>query len=68
MSDFIVEPQAIGDIGNEYGGLEVCTYEGKFYWIIQGYPNNPCNQNHWEEIPESLYNELIKFNSKKPNQ
>jgi hypothetical protein len=46
----------IGTIGNYYGGLSVALLEGKAYWGIENY--NGC---YWEEIPMSLYNELIKF-------
>jgi len=48
----------IGDIGNYYGGLSVKKEDGKFYWSIDNWDGQ-----HWEEIPESLYLELIKFNT-----
>lgn len=51
----------IGKIKSYYGGL--CAYEidGKFYWGIEDW-----KEMELEEIPESLYNELIKFeNSRK---
>lgn len=46
----------IGEIGNHYGCLEVRKEDGKFYWSIENW-----NGHYWEEIPESLYIELIKF-------
>ena len=46
----------IGTIGNYYGSLYVTTDGGKFFWSIENYSGND-----WEEIPESLYNELVKF-------
>lgn len=46
----------IGKIGNYYGGLVVKEEEGKFYWGIESY----CDTK-WEEIPHSLYNEIMKF-------
>ena len=48
----------IGDIGNYYGGLSVKNdADGKFWWGIENY-----NGTGWSQIPESLYNELIKYN------
>jgi len=46
----------IDSIGNNYGCLNFREYNGKFYWSIEGY-----NGQDWEEIPESLYQELLKF-------
>ena len=46
----------IGTIGNYYGSLNVKNEDGKFFWSIENYDGD-----YWEEIPESLYNELIKF-------
>ena len=46
----------IGTIGNYYGSLYVTSGDGKFFWSIENYSGN-----YWEEIPESLYNELVKF-------
>lgn len=46
----------IGKIGNYYGSLNVKKEDGKYFWSIENY-----NGFFWEEIPESLYNELIKF-------
>ena len=48
--------KCIGGIGNAYGGLAVQEDNGKFYWMIGGYGGD-----EWEEIPQSLYEELIKF-------
>ena len=46
----------IGGIGNYYGCLTVEERGGKYFWSIE----NWCGHD-WEEIPKSLYDELIKF-------
>jgi hypothetical protein len=46
----------IGNIGNYYGVLEVKEEEGHFYWGIENW-----NGTHYQEIPKSLYDELIAF-------
>lgn len=47
----------IGKIGNYYGCLSVVQLtNGKCYWSIEDWEGH-----NWEEIPQSLYNELIKF-------
>ncbi len=46
----------VGGIGNIEGGLHVQSAEGKYYWGIENW-----NGTRWEEIPESLYNALVKF-------
>lgn len=43
-------------IGNYYGGLRVKEEAGKYMWSIENWDGD-----HWQEIPESLYIELIKF-------
>ena len=48
--------KSIGNIGNYYGGLPVKEEENKFFWAIT---DHYCED--WEEIPKSLYDELIKF-------
>ena len=48
----------IGDIGNYYGCLEIVKFDGKFYWTIENWDG--CR---YEEIPEYLYDALIKFES-----
>ena len=55
------EERSIGRIGNYYGGLNIKKENGLFYWSIENYDGN-----HWEEIPESLYLELIKFDPQEP--
>ena len=45
----------IGGIGNYYGGLEVKKESERFWWSIEDW-----NGHYWEEITESLYNELVK--------
>lgn len=51
--------KSIGTISNYYGGLRVKEEGGKFWWSIENYDGD-----NWEEIPESLYLELIKFQDK----
>jgi len=46
----------VGNIGNFYGGLSVKKDGDKFYWGIEDHSGT-----EWQEIPESLYNELVKF-------
>ena len=46
----------IGNIGNYYGSLEVKKEDGAFFWSIENWDGTV-----WEEIPESLYIELVKF-------
>ncbi len=50
----------IGDIGNYYGGLSVKVESGIPYWSIENYDGQD-----WEEIPASLYKELIKFEERR---
>ena len=44
------------NIGNYYGTLNVRDESGVFEWGIESW-----NGFDWEQIPESLYNELVKF-------
>lgn len=46
----------IGRINSAYGGLMVGKSEDKFFWSIEDHWGS-----WWEEIPESLYVELVKF-------
>lgn len=48
----------IGTIGNYYGGLSIKRVDGKCYWSIENYDGD-----HWEQIPKSLYDELVRFNN-----
>lgn len=50
----------IGNIENYYGGLWVKEDEGTFYWSIENFAST-----FWEEITETLYNELIEFDQHK---
>ena len=54
MSD--VQVVQVGKIGNYYGGLSVKSKNGRFFWSIENYDGND-----WQEISESLYRELLKF-------
>tara|TARA_Y100000310_G_C20101771_1_gene543053 strand:+ start:328 stop:495 length:168 start_codon:yes stop_codon:yes gene_type:complete len=47
----------IGTIGNYYGCLEVKSGDAGYFWGIENYDGT-----NWEQIPKSLYDELIKFN------
>ena len=50
--------KGVGKISNYYGGIYVKKDDdGRFYWGVQDY----SDPTEWEEIPEILYNELIKF-------
>lgn len=46
----------IGEINNFYGGLNVKIEAGKYFWSIEDYGGHD-----WQEIPKSLYDELVKF-------
>lgn len=59
MSD--ITTTQIGTIGNYYGGLHVFRRDGKFYWFIENWDTVMRDPEEAEEIPESLYNELIKM-------
>lgn len=50
----------IGSIGNYYGGLSVKEDNGKYFWSIENYDGED-----WEEIPQSLYDELTKFENER---
>ncbi len=54
-----IQLKSIGAIGNYYGGLYITKYNDKFYWIIENYDTNFNDITEWDEIPESLYNELL---------
>ncbi len=46
----------IGDIGNHYGGLHVDSENGRYFCSIENWDGH-----YWQEIPKSLYDELIKY-------
>ncbi|QNN99823.1 hypothetical protein P67b_00064 [Ruegeria phage Tedan] len=48
--------RTIGEIGNYYGNLDVAEHDGAFWWAIENWSGY-----YWEEIPESLYRELVKY-------
>lgn len=50
----------VGEIGNYYGGLAVKAENDKFYWGIENWDGT-----FWEEIPESLFSELNKYQDTK---
>ena len=53
----------IKGIGNFYGGLTIKEEEGKYYWIIEDHSTNFFDISEWDEIPKTLYDELIKYNN-----
>ena len=50
----------IGNISNYYGGLNIKKEKNKYYWGIENWDGT-----EWEEIPETLYNELLNFENYK---
>lgn len=54
-------PKTVGEIGNYYGGLAVRKNGNKFEWGIENWDGT-----NWEEIPEYLYQALIKFEDERP--
>jgi hypothetical protein len=50
----------IGDIGNHIGGLSVKKEDGKFYWSIETRFGDA-----WREIPEYLYQTLVKYENER---
>ena len=53
----MIDIRQIGNIGNYYGGLVVKKEGDLFYWGIENWDGTS-----WDEIPKSLYDELIKYN------
>jgi len=47
------------NIGNQYGDLKIKEEDGKYFWII-----TDIYDTNWEEIPKSLYDELVKHQNK----
>jgi hypothetical protein len=55
----------IDDVFDEEGVLVIFKYEDKFYWGI----NDGCPYlSDFSEIPESLYNEILKHNKGLKNE
>ena len=52
----------IGNIGNYYGGLAIKKENDKYYWTITGYEGD-----EYEEIPQYLFDALIKFKNESTN-
>lgn len=50
----------IGSIANQFGHLQTKEEDGKYYWSIE----DICPI-EWEEIPVTLYVELLKFEAKR---
>lgn len=45
-------------IGNAYGNFTVSKVGDSYYWEVNGYGSDDL-----QEIPKSLYDELIKFHN-----
>ena len=60
MSDSSAFYNEMHDIGNTYGGLHFYETGGKFFWYIEDYDSYKLSlAERGEEIPESLYRELL---------
>ncbi len=64
MSDAIFELNAdkiyeFNKIFNYYGSLNFTEAEGKYYWSIENHDGHM-----WQEIPKSLFDELLKFHKR----
>ena len=46
----------IGKVGSHYGGMFICKKDGACFWSIGNYDGY-----FWEQIPETLFNELNAF-------
>lgn len=55
-----MKERGIGEIANYYGGLSVKIDNDKFYWGIENWDGV-----FWEEIPQSLYDELNNYQDTK---
>jgi hypothetical protein len=53
---------SVGTIGNHYGGLNIKKVKGQCYWSIENWDGN-----HWEEIPQYLYDAILKFEFTPPD-
>jgi len=56
LMDMEKKMKEIGEIGNYYGGLKVKEEDGKFFWSIENW-----NGDSWNEIPQYLYDALMKY-------
>lgn len=56
----IGDGKRVGEIGNYYGSLQIIHLDGKYFWGI-----GDCNETLWQEIPEFLYEALVKFEEMK---
>lgn len=54
-----IEETYIGGIGNYYGGLNIKSEKGKFYWGIENH-----NGTEYKEIPEKLFKTLLNYEKK----
>ena len=54
----------IETVGNYYGNLNITNHDNKYYMIIQNYDTDLDDLNEWDEISETLYNELLKHKNK----
>lgn len=56
----------IGAISNYYGGIYVFEEDNKFYWTIEDWYG--FTEENQQEIPETLYRELINFDKLEENE
>tara|TARA_R110002153_G_scaffold151656_1_gene303055 strand:- start:881 stop:1075 length:195 start_codon:yes stop_codon:yes gene_type:complete len=56
-----IKPCYIGNISNTYGCLLIKKEEGVYSWGI----DDSLAATYWEEIPQSLFDELNNFNKTK---
>ncbi len=54
--------RSIGGVANYYGGLAIICHQGKYYWTIT---STLSDDQEFEEISKKLYDELIRFESKR---
>ena len=53
--------RGVGNVGNYYGGLAVKEEDGLYFWSIENCDGHDGSEPGHEQIPESLYRELVKF-------
>ena len=52
------------DIGNYRGSLQIKEDSGKYYWAV-GCDLGDADDWDWQEIPKTLYDEMIKLHKEK---
>ena len=59
MKRFDVKRLEMG-VSNYRGALQIKEDSGKYYWAVECDMDDEAEW-EWEEIPESLYREMVKF-------